>query len=570
MVILVVFTLINYFLFISQAKIAFGNPALSVFVTGLIFTVMLLIFLEKTVFSRLEDFTAQVCKIEENRNHNRQLKVSPQARDDELANLAREINLLLDELEAARSKMLESEARLRLITDNMRDIICIIDSSFRIQFISPSVKGFLDYEPEELFCRNILDFIYEPDRPKLQQLYREITAEQPEIREEIRLRHRNSSFIWVEVNGKLLFDERDQVKHVVIVVRNIEERKEAMEQLIYLTMHDPVTGLYNRRYFEAELQRFYKEEDYPISVIAADMDGLSLVNDTMGHTWGDRLLKRCANILRKRVGPKGKTFRIGGDEFALVLLRTGDAEASELIDRIHDEIIRYNRGNPGLPLKVSLGYAVNGGCSASIKKTFEQADDRMYRNKLYRTIKNREQNTQTLLEILAERDQLEDGHAERMEDLCLKLAQQIGLSGQQVKDLSLLALVHDLGKIGIPKKILFKDGPLTAEEWEFMRRHPEKGYRIASSFPDLTPIADLILLHHERWDGSGYPLGLEGEEIPLECRILAIADAYDNMTNARYYGTVRSKEEALAELQRCAGTQFDPVLVEIFIKLVAE
>ena len=261
--------------------------------------------------SRLEDFTAQVCKIEENRNHNRQLKVSPQARDDELANLAREINLLLDELEAARSKMLESEARLRLITDNMRDIICIIDSSFRIQFISPSVKGFLDYEPEELFCRNILDFIYEPDRPKLQQLYREITAEQPEIREEIRLRHRNSSFIWVEVNGKLLFDERDQVKHVVIVVRNIEERKEAMEQLIYLTMHDPVTGLYNRRYFEAELQRFYKEEDYPISVIAADMDGLSLVNDTMGHTWGDRLLKRCANILRKRVGLRAKPFGLG-------------------------------------------------------------------------------------------------------------------------------------------------------------------------------------------------------------------------------------------------------------------
>jgi len=168
---------------------------------------------------------------------------------------------------------------------------------------------------------------------------------------------------------------------------------------------------------------------------------------------------------------------------------------------------------------------------------------------------------------LAERDYLTNGHALRLADFCRQVGERVGLSSRQLSDLALLANVHDLGKVGIPDSILFKKGKLSSEEWQVMRLHPEKGYRIAITSPDLSPVADLILKHHERWDGQGYPLGLSGEEIPVECRILAVVDAFDAMTSDRPYSKARKVEEALSEILKCSGTQFDPNLVDIFISL---
>jgi len=180
----------------------------------------------------------------------------------------------------------------------------------------------------------------------------------------------------------------------------------------------------------------------------------------------------------------------------------------------------------------------------------------------------RSQMVNTLLLTLAEKDHISGGHASRLQELALKLGRRMGINSSQLVDLSLFAQVHDLGKVGIPDRILFKPGKLTQEEWEVMKLHPEKGYRIAISSQDLSTVADLILRHHERWDGKGYPLGLEKTEIPIECRILSILDAYDAMTNDRPYSKARSHSEALKEIERCAGTQFDPQIVEEFIKML--
>jgi HD-GYP domain-containing protein (c-di-GMP phosphodiesterase class II) len=172
------------------------------------------------------------------------------------------------------------------------------------------------------------------------------------------------------------------------------------------------------------------------------------------------------------------------------------------------------------------------------------------------------------MKALGERDYITEGHGKRLTRLCEKVGEGKDLNSAQIDNIKLLAQVHDLGKVGIPDNILFKKGKLTEEEWEIMRQHPEKGYRIASSSPDLFGIADLILKHHEKWDGTGYPLGLKGNDIPVECRILAIVDAFDAMTNDRPYSKAKTRKEAIDELLRCSGTQFDPELISIFLKVL--
>jgi len=262
--------------------------------------------------------------------------------------------------------------------------------------------------------------------------------------------------------------------------------------------------------------------------------------------------------------------RVGGDEFAVILPRTDMNTAESVAARIRDNAERHNRKHKGLHLGISLGIATAQTTDTPFKDVYKQADDMMYRDKLSRSTKARNKTVQALLSTLAERDFITEGHAQRLEYYCRKIGERVGLSSGQVSDLALLAQVHDLGKIGIKDSILFKKGRLTDKEWEIMRRHPEKGYRIALSSADLAGVADLILKHHERWDGSGYPLGLVQKEIPVECRILAVVDSYDAMIHERPYSKAKSKSEALAELAACSGSQFDPEMVKIFALILEE
>jgi HD-GYP domain-containing protein (c-di-GMP phosphodiesterase class II) len=203
----------------------------------------------------------------------------------------------------------------------------------------------------------------------------------------------------------------------------------------------------------------------------------------------------------------------------------------------------------------------------SIKDLYIQADNNMYREKLHQIQSARSAIVKTVMKLLKERDFITEGHAERLQDIVSNLGAAIGLSASQIADLRLLGQFHDIGKVGVSDKVLLKPGKLTAEETIEMQRHCEIGYRIALSSGELAPIADWILKHQEWWDGSGYPLGLAGYDIPLECRILAIADAYDAMTNDRPYRKAMGYDDAIAELKRCAGTQFDPELVETFCNI---
>jgi len=347
----------------------------------------------------------------------------------------------------------------------------------------------------------------------------------------------------------------------------VAERKAAEEKMRYLSMHDTLTGLYNRTFFEEEMRRL-EEKFVNMGLIMCDVDGLKLINDSMGHDKGDSLLISTANLIKSCFSSSEVVARVGGDEFAILLPEASQQILEYNYEKLQEQALSLNKSSHEFPLSLSIGFAFRTDTNTSLNNLYIEADNNMYREKLYRSQSTRSAIVQTLMKALEARDFITEGHAERLQIMVADLGAAMGLPPKSIVDLRLLAQFHDIGKVGLRDRILFKQGSLSHDERLDMQRHSEIGHRIALASPDLMHIADWVLKHHEWWNGQGYPLGLSGEEIPLQCRILAIADAYDAMTSDRPYRKAMSHEEAIAELGRCAGMQFDPELVEKFTSVL--
>ncbi|MFX4262031.1 CHASE4 domain-containing protein [Pelotomaculum propionicicum] len=553
----------------KQGETSVAYFVFSLVLAGTICLYVILLLLRKMVLSRLEMISDSVIAIGDRSDLSARLQVTGK---DELSGLAAAINGMLANLEQTQQKLEQDEVRFRALAENAQDVIYRYRylPSPGFEYISPSVISISGYTPEEFYADpQITNKISHPDDyPDRVSFFKNPPRDNaPHI---MRWVHKNGMVFWAEHREVAFYDEDNNLLAIEGIVRDVTARRQAEEQLRHLSLHDPLTGLYNRAYFEQEMRRAEVGRKYPVCIVVCDVDGLKLVNDTLGHEKGDSLLVAAAGVIKSSFRESDMVARIGGDEFAVLFSEGGEDTVKQACGRIGKAIENYNSTNPELPLSISVGFAVKTDPDTSMNEIFKVADNNMYREKLHCSQSGRSAIVQTLKKALEARDFITEGHAERLQDLVTGLARAISMPESKITELRLLAQFHDIGKVGIPDSILFKRGPLTSEEAREMQRHSEIGHRIAMSAPDLAPIAEFILKHHEWWNGTGYPLKLKGQNIPLECRILAIADAYDAMTSDRPYRKAMPHEDAIAEINRCKGVQFDPELVPVFIKLLGK
>ncbi len=358
-----------------------------------------------------------------------------------------------------------------------------------------------------------------------------------------------------------------EINEILIMIRDMTDRVVLEEQLRKAAETDGLTGLRNRLSFENELVKYNKQAIDDLSIILLDIDGLKIINDTLGHLAGDKLIKSMADIIRSHFGPIGFTARIGGDEFGVIIKHFGTQIIEKTLAAFNESVNKHNESADTLKITMSYGYSHHGHGIVNTDYMYQESDNNMYQNKLLKTASTRHNTVKTLMKALEVRDYITEGHADRMGSLGSEMGRRLGLGQSVIDRILLLTKFHDIGKVGISDTILNKPAKLDDNEYAIMKTHCAIGERIANESSELKDIAHLILKHHEKWDGTGYPIGLSKEAIPLECRILSIVDTYDAMTNNRPYRKALSHEVAIKEIKLCSGTQFDPSLVELFLDI---
>jgi len=376
----------------------------------------------------------------------------------------------------------------------------------------------------------------------------------------------DGSELLLEIFGTPVLDDKGKPWASLVTFLDITERKKAEENLVYLSYHDFLTGLYNRRFFEEEMVRLNTERNLPITIMMGDLNGLKLINDSFGHASGDEYLKKAARVIKDTFRGDDIVSRIGGDEFAILLARTDESEAVQILDRLKTKT--SNENVDGIDLSIAFGYHTKTNMDEDIAKVLENAENHMYRQKLYDRESVRSKTIDVIMSALFEKSHRELSHSNRVSEICGIFAETLHLEKNKIDRIKLAGLVHDIGKIAISETVLNKPSHLDVSEWEELKKHPESGWRILMSVNEFSEVAGYVLDHHERWDGSGYPNGLKGEEISLEARMIALADAYDAMTTDRPYRMGLEPSQAIQEIQKFAGRQFDPGLAELFVENV--
>ncbi|WP_240544473.1 HD domain-containing phosphohydrolase [Exiguobacterium algae] len=468
-------------------------------------------------------------------------------------------------------KLAERDRLLTKLSDQVPGAIyqfeLLPDATFNFPFFSRGLEELLGITSEEIMADADVVFsqIHPEDFPRVMRSIEKSYSELTIWDAEFRVYTRDGRLVWILGSSR---PEKIADHHVLWhgYIGDITEKKKYEKEIEYLSYHDQLTGVKNRRYFEETLSEFDEERHFPLSLIVIDINGLKLTNDAFGHLIGDELLVKAASILKQELRVKDQVARIGGDEFVILSPDTTLEEAKQISDRLSRLFTQQTV--EGLPISASFGEAVKEDFTLSLTDVFNLAEDRMYHHKVSEKQSRRHHSIQLIMRTLYEKIPREEAHSQRVANYSGMLAEAMGFTGSEVNEIRTAAILHDIGKVAISNEILDKSGPLTDAEWREIKRHPEISYNILSTVPEYMSLSEIVLAHHERWDGKGYPKGLSDYEIPLASRMIAIADTFDVMVTGRPYRQAKSLEEALQLIQNESGGQFDPALVEIFFKKV--
>ncbi|NLG04571.1 MAG: diguanylate cyclase, partial [Clostridia bacterium] len=371
---------------------------------------------------------------------------------------------------------------------------------------------------------------------------------------------------WYQIQYKDLRNQHDQYLGSLLVFNDITQEHELMENLEYSAIHEQLTGLYNTSYYNQQMKEFEKDENMPLAIALWNINGLKMMNDFYGNERANQAVKVVAKCIKRGLHEGDIAIRMYGDETMVIMKNTFEKEAVSRMNKISRWI--HSNKDAGFYISAEFGVAVKMIATDSIEECLTSARNTMYQKKMLNQDSVRSSILNSLKSSLRESDFETEQHAERTSTMAIELGKRLGLDDRELGELSLVSVLHDIGKLSIPDNILQKAQKLDDEEWEIMKNHTIKGYELAKISPELEGIADAILHHHEKWDGTGYPSGLREEEIPLNSRIITVVDSFDVMTHDRPYHTAITVKQAKEKLIQCAGTQFDPMIVKTFLQML--
>jgi PAS domain S-box-containing protein/diguanylate cyclase (GGDEF)-like protein len=443
------------------------------------------------------------------------------------------------------------------------------DDAGRFLHVNRSLCDLLGYTEQQLTGMSVRDVTHPEDlEDTVSSLSRLVAGETRAYDLEKRYVRSDGGVIWALLHVSLVHDRSGYPLYAIGQIQDVTERKTARERLTRQALQDELTGLSNRRKLLADLEEvFAGPAETELQLVLFDLDGFKAYNDTFGHPAGDGLLRLLAQRLESAVAGRGRAYRMGGDEFC-VLAPVGAEGPEQLAEAAASTLAE--RGD-GFTVTASYGSVLLPTEASSPAEALGQADQRMYaRKNTSRDAAAQSQITRTLVTVIDERSARLRSHLDAVATLCAAVGSKLGMTGNELTSLRQAASLHDIGKIAVPDAVLNKRGRLSSDEWELIRRHTLIGERIVGAAPALAHVARLIRSSHERPDGTGYPDQLVDDDIPLGSRIIAVCDAYDAMTSDRPYGKKLTPEEAVEEIRRNAGTQFDPGVVEAFAAVLAE